>query len=247
MEGIFALLITTKAAERSGLSLRLVLSPMNSITDLTNTPVRSRVASTSLRARSASISRMAPTSPSTFLTLSSSAPDSTLSATSPLAERCRAFETDSRNEQGRHVLLGKLAPRMQLHKHVRLARHQHLVAAGGVELVTQHQAERQHHVLLHRAMLLRPRVITAVSRVEHDDGLEGTLGAYLGRYRGPRNGRLQAHGAEAEGAGLHGRPLGFGLCIGERLHRHDLQHELQPLAVLGLLDRRPVHNHWPSD
>jgi len=52
----------------------------------------------SLRARSARISRIEPTSPSTLLTLSSSTPDSTLSATSPLAERCSAFETDSRSE-----------------------------------------------------------------------------------------------------------------------------------------------------
>ena len=70
------------------------------------------------------------------------------------------------DEQRRPVALGELAARLQLDEHVRVARHQHLVAAGRRELVAQLEAEREHDVLLDRAVLRGARVVAAVAGID---------------------------------------------------------------------------------
>ena len=153
-----------------------------------------------------------------------------------------------RHEQLGQVALGEFAALVELDEHVGVARHQHLVAPGGGELVAQHEAERQHHVLLHGAVSLRSGVLATVPGVEDDDRLVHAERARLRRHGRARHRRLQAAGAERSGAGLHQGASGIGkLGVHHGFGWHDLEHEVCPLAVLSLLDDGLLDDHRAGD
>ncbi len=150
-------------------------------------------------------------------------------------DRCAAGRGASRvvgvdgHEQCRLVALGELAPLLEGNERIRIARHHHLVTAGGVELLAQLQAERKHDVLLDRAEPGSARIVTAVTGIDDDHRLVGAGRADLRRHRGLGHRRLQTCGTEAERSRPHGRT---------RLDRrrrfgsgHDVDRELCRLAV----------------
>ena len=140
------------------------------------------------------------------------------------------------------MLLGVILALVEFDEHVLVARHQHLVATGLLELVAKHQAEGQHHVLLDDAVLLRARVVPTVAGIDDDDRLEGA-GRQLVRTQGRhRQRRLHVERAERRQRGCLER-LARGL---RRSNRHDVERQTMPLAVLGRHNVSALDHHRPD-
>ena len=145
------------------------------------------------------------------------------------------------DEQHRLVALGELAPLLERDEHVALARHQHLVAARGVELVAQPQAKDSTTFFS-----TVPRTCVAPSRRRHVPGsmtMIGLVGAARTCGEPAGLGHRRLHGAAEPPAPE--RPRAMGARLGGGCLRPGARRCRAPgrIAIGRLLDGRLLDHH----